>query len=369
MKTKFDVIIAGGGVAGLGTAIAMAEEGRSVLVADVKKHRGKSSPAAGGILDPLLEMKKNSPFLPFCLSAFRAWPGDLRRLERGAGKKAGYLPCGMLYAALSSADEKNLKARYRWQKKTGFPVLWKSREWILKNEPEVHASVRSGLFYPAIGRIQPVKLLDVMKRYARKKGVRFFESNSPARLILKNKKAAGISAGRAVFEADAVINASGSWAGADFHLGFKPPVKPARGQILVVRRNNLKIRSVLHTVNGGYVVPWDQNTLLLGSTVEFAGFHPDVTSAGRESIRSKNQKLIPGLKNCRETASWAGLRPFPKDRFPLIGPTRIPGLYMAAGYYRSGILISFYAGQLLAKTVLSGKMPPMLKPFDPRRFL
>lgn len=360
MNKRFDAIVLGAGMAGLGVAKALADMGRSVLIADVKSHKGKSSPAAGGILDPLLEMKSGSPFLPFCLKAFREWSGDLAKIEKLAGKKSGYRECGMLYVALSREDEKNLKARFRWQKKTGFPVQWKTREWILKNEPAVSAHALSGLFYPAIGRIQPVRLIEVMRAAAKKRGVKFLDLKEPAKVLLRGGKAAGVRAGKDFFQADAVINAAGSWAGTR--------VKPARGQILIVRKGRLKIDSILHTVNGGYVVPWDKDTLLLGSTVEFKGFKAVVTPEGRKVIRRKNEALVPGLKRCAEIDRWAGLRPFPEDRFPLIGKTRIPGLFMAAGYYRSGILIGHYAGRVLAKGVVSGKMPAVLKPFDPERF-
>ena len=120
-------------------------------------------------------------------------------------------------------------------------------------------------------------------------------------------------------------------------------------------------------MDGGYIVPWDPGTLLLGSTVERAGFKAKTTAKGLRSIRRRTEKIVPGLKTARIVTSWAGLRPFPEDRLPIIGPAAVKGLYRAAGYYRSGILISGLAGALLARGIVTGRMPRRLKPFSPNR--
>lgn len=362
MNKKFDVILVGAGMAGLGTALGLAALKKKVLVISRSGLKGESSPAAGGILDPLLEMKPGSFFFPFCMKAFRAWPSDIKKLEKQAGQKTGYRACGMLYAALSEKDEKILNGRWKWQKKSGVRVQKLNRPQILNKEKLFSKNVRSGLFYPEIGRVQPRRLLKVMTNAAKKAGVKFVLANSPAQIKIHNGRAAGVMAGGDFYAAPAVVNAMGSWAGPTV------PVKPARGQILILKKNNLKIRNILHTVDGGYIVPWDPGTLLVGSTVEMAGFKPKVTAAGRKLVRAKNERLVPVLSKCKEVDSWAGLRPFPKDRLPLIGASRMPGLFIAGGYYRSGILIGLYAGRLLARGIVSGKMPQELKRLDPKRF-
>lgn len=367
-KNNFDVIVAGAGMAGLGTAIALASLNKKVIVISRKKMKGESSPAAGGILDPLLEMNPGSFFLPFCMKAFRSWPADIRSLEKKSDMKIGYEACGMLYAALSKEDENVLKRRYVWQKKLGLSIKWMDRAELLKKEPLLSKNVLSGLFYPEIGRVQPRKLLRVMTKAAARAGVKFLFAASSPKIETENGKVSGVRVRNKFYSASSVVNATGSWAGLKQGLGPEVPVKPAKGQILVLRKGKLKIKNILHTVDGGYIVPWDKDSLLIGSTVEFKGFKPEVTAKGRRIVREKNQRLVPALKKCAEIDSWAGLRPFPADRYPLIGASRIPGLYLAAGYYRSGILIGLYSGKLLARGIVSGKMPTELKPLDPERF-
>jgi glycine oxidase len=360
----YDAIVLGAGVAGLGAATALAEEGRKVLVVS-KKNRGEASPASAGILDPFLEMRPGHPLFPLCLSSFKNYPAFLKKI-RFTGAHA-YEKTGMLYVAMNKREEALLKKRHTWQKKTPVPVKWISSQSILKEHPDVEPSLRSGLFYPTIGRVQPRRLLASWVRYAKKMGVKFVWTQNPAALKIKSGRVEGVSAGRDFYPSSCVINATGAWAGVKQKLGVRAPVLPARGQICMVR-GKLRINTILHTLDGGYVVPWGRGKYLVGSNVEFCGFKPSVTPHGLRDILRRNQRVLPKLLHCKRFESWAGLRPFSEKHLPLIGPTRIKGLYLAAGYYRSGILISALAGKLLAKGIISGKMPPALKAFQPRKF-
>ncbi len=368
---RFDVIVLGAGIAGLGTAAALGKAGKKVLLISKAGMRGQASPAAAGILDPFLEVSAASPQFALNRKAFLGYEARVRNWKK-LGLETGYGKLGVLFAAMNAEDIKEIKRRFAWQKKTGIPVKLQSREWMLKKEPCLSNKIRAGLYYPTIGRVHPDMVLKAIQAEARSYGVVFKSFAAEAALVLKNKKTAGLLIGKDFYEAPAVVNATGSWAGKNTRLGLRPSVLPARGQVLILK-GKLKASSILHTLNGGYVVPWslgakkDSGEYLVGSTVEFVGFKPEVTAAGIRKIYQKTSGLIPSIKKLKKVKSWTGLRPFSKTRRPLIGPTKIPGLYFSIGFYRSGILIGPLAGELLAQTILTGKVPGILKPFDPRK--
>jgi glycine oxidase len=204
----------------------------------------------------------------------------------------------------------------------------------------------------------------VLETFLKKKGVRILRATGRARLAVRQNRIEGVRLEGRLFKSAAVILASGAWAGKKGSTEIRLPVSPVRGQILVVQKGKNKISTILHSVDGGYIVPWDPENLLLGSTVEFAGFNPVTTAKGLKSIRQRTEKIAPCLKGAEIQTVWAGLRPFPKGRLPIIGPGPFKGLYLAGGYYRSGILISGLAGRLLAKGIVTGKMPRALEPFS-----
>lgn len=366
---KYDAIVLGAGIAGLSSALALAKRGKKVLLLGRKGLRGESSPAAAGILDPLLEMKPSSPLLKLSLEAHTRYPAFIRDLAAKTHRDVGYAKTGLLYGALSDSEGKILRERYQWQKKKGFPVRWMSADAARSWQPSLSSRLKAALFYPTIAKVHPAKLMASLSQFARKEGVRIlkFSEEKDIRLEIRDKKVTGVRVQRNFFHAPAVIHATGSWAGADSFLKLRLPVIPARGQILVLR-GPLAISTILHSLDGAYIVPWKKNRYLIGSTVEFVGFKPQVTAQGMRDILRRVEALAPAVRRLKRVTSWAGLRPFSEDKLPLIGPTPIRGLYLATGYYRSGILIGPYVGNLLAKGILSGKMPFVLTPFSPMRF-
>ncbi len=366
---KYDAVILGGGVAGLGTALHLAKAGRKVVILTRPPGMGEASPAAAGILDPLLEMGARTPFLDLCLEAFKGFGTLIGELRRRGGNDGGYQKLGMYYIAMNRAEEAELVKRLKWQSKSGFPVEWKSRSEILKAEPCASAEARGGLFYPKVTRVFPQDFLGALRRYAVSSGVEIRESTAEPRLETDKGRVRGLAAGDLRIKTGTIVNAMGSWAGLSSFAGVRVPVVPVRGQILLSKpESGFGVRAILHTLNGAYLVPWKKNRFLMGSTVEFSGFRPHPTRAGLKSIRRRISKLVPDSVKLREETSWAGLRPYAKDRLPLIGATRLDGLFLAAGFFRSGILIGVHAGGLLARMILSGRMPRALSAFSPGRF-
>ncbi len=363
---KYDILILGSGIAALGCAIPLARAGKKVLVVHKKGIQGEATQASAGILDPFLEMKPGSPLLKLTLKAFQKYPAFIRSLVKETGMELDYGRTGMAFIALSSRDEKNLRDRLRWQKKTQVPMRWLAQKNLKRWIPDVSSKARSALFYPTLAKVNPRKLRLAMIRLSRKLGVKFIEFSGSISLVSEKKGVKAIRTTNKTYFAPVLINAMGSWAGTHFLGGVKAPVLPVRGQILILK-GDLKIPTMIHSLDGAYIVPWERKQYLVGSTVEFVGFKPKVTEEGLQDIRKRAQAVIPQIRSLKRVTPWAGLRPYSKDLLPLIGPTPIKGYYWATGYYRSGILIGPYAGELLAQGILSGKFPSILTPFFPLR--
>lgn len=363
----YDAIILGTGIAGLGCGIALARAGKKVLMIDRKLSAGEATPAAAGILDPVLAMHPASPLLVLGLKAFARYPAMIRRLHRESGVKTDYEKIGMLYVAMSGREGRALKRKYRWQSRLGISMIWKDRNALQKEYSGISASAQGGLYYPDISRVNPQKLKRALLKLARNLGVRMikihqFNLDLSGRHVLKT-----LLWNRRRFEAPHVINAMGSWSGRIPLGGMRVPVKPVRGQIMILK-GRLPLTTMIHSLDRTYIVPWKRGQFLIGSTLESAGFASRVTASGLRKIRTSLEKMVPAVRGFKRIQSWAGLRPYPKDQRPLIGPTPVTGYYFATGYYRSGILIGMYAGELLARGILSGKMPSILSGFNPQRF-
>ncbi len=76
--------------------------------------------------------------------------------------------------------------------------------------------------------------------------------------------------------------------------------------------------------------------------------------------------LMPTLRDWTLADHWAGLRPKSADGLPLLGPTHMPGLFLASGQYRNGILFAPAIAELMCDVMLGRR--ETIPAFDPRRF-
>jgi glycine oxidase len=87
-----------------------------------------------------------------------------------------------------------------------------------------------------------------------------------------------------------------------------------------------------------------------------------------EELKAKATELVPVLGRAPEVSAWAGVRPGTPDDAPLIGETEVAGVFAALGHYRNGVLLAPVTAEIIADQVLDGKVSPLAKAFEARRF-
>lgn len=366
MRSAYDVVIIGEGIAGLGCALAFqkAAPTRKILILEGRL-AGAATERAAGILDPLFGLRPGDPLFKLCRTAFNDFPKWLDR-HRISGRHLHHP--GALYLALSSAEERELKKLYAARKKVGLPMIFFDHQELTKKYSFLSQKVRAALSLPTLAHVYPRDLKTAIKNVLRLKGIHFLRVNpGKLELLIADRKIKGLKIGNQKLAAGIVIQTTGAWSG-KFSLGYRRwPVVPKRGQIMILK-GCLPRFPMLHTMDGRYVIPWERDRCLLGSTVEKAGFRPETSSHALAKLRQHGLRLVPSLKSAAVVSAWAGLRPCSADEKPIIGGTDVQGLYLATGYYRLGILLGGYLGEILVKGILSGRMPKSLRIFSPKRF-
>jgi glycine oxidase len=114
-----------------------------------------------------------------------------------------------------------------------------------------------------------------------------------------------------------------------------------------------------------YLVPRRDGRILVGATVEEAGFDRSVDEGVARQLRRAAVTLVPGLEDSSLRRQWAGLRPGTPDGLPILGPDpELEGVYYATGHYRNGILLGPLTAQVTA-AVVTGRSPGVnLAPFS-----
>lgn len=112
------------------------------------------------------------------------------------------------------------------------------------------------------------------------------------------------------------------------------------------------------------LVPRPDGRLLVGVTVEEAGFDDRVTLEGLRAILEPACRLFPALGALPLARAWAGLRPATPDGWPYLGPVpSLRNLWVSTGHFRKGILLAPLCARLLAQSLLQGRVVEALLPF------
>lgn len=344
-----DVLVVGGGIHGCAVALDLARRGRSVVVLEKSVPGAEASGAAAGILGPHLECDAAGPFLDFCRHSLALYPQWVADLEEASGIDLEFVECGGLLVAFDEFEAQRLAGRAALLTKLGLPCELLDGGAVRVREPNLSSGVIAGLALPQEARVEPRSIVRALAIAARNAGVVFATET----VLGLEPSSPGVRVQTAVanWQTNEVVLAAGAWSSAVPGSGLPPAsVKPARGQMALLQFPTPPTTAVVFSERG-YVVPRDDGRVLCGSTLEFEGFRKEVTAAGLRSILDLTLELLPGAAQVPITETWAGFRPYTDDHLPLIGAGAYPGLWLATGHYRNGILLAPASASCLAAMI------------------
>jgi glycine oxidase len=357
-----EVLVVGGGVVGCAVALRLVKGGALCTVVERSVPGAEASSAAAGILAPQAEAEGPGAFLSLCLRSRALYPGFVEEVEALSGLRVGYRRSGVLHLAFAEASLERLRARVQSQAAEGLSAELLDGKSVRRLEPVLSPAVLGAALFEDDGSVDNRLLMRALSMAAERAGVRFVTGHVRA-LLQANGRASGVDVDGDQLRADAVVVAAGAWTGLVPGCGLSPrQVRPARGQ-MVMLRSRLPLLERVAFSDGGYLVPRSDGHLLAGSTVEFEGFAKEVTAQGLKHILDVALQMVPSLADVPVVETWAGLRPFTEDRLPVLGPGPFPGLFLASGHFRNGILLAPVTAELLAEAVLGRRTTLPLEPF------
>jgi glycine oxidase len=365
-----DVVVAGGGLIGLSVAWRSAQRGLSVTVVDEAPGTGASY-AAAGMLAPVTEAAYGEEsLLRLCLASLERYPDFVAELARAGGIEVGLRTAGTLVVGFDEDDVRALGALHTYQQELGLHAERLTGREARRKEPSLSPRVRGGLHVPGDHSVDPRQLHRALLAAAASVGVRIMRSRVEAVRVVDGRATGLRLAGGEELAGEAVVLALGAQS-ASLH-GVPPlPVRPVKGQILRLRgAAGLLAGTVRALVRGRqvYLVPSTGDGLVVGATVEDRGFDPTVTAGGVHDLLHDAIDVVPGVSELELVETLARWRPGSADNAPVLGPSGLPGLVLATGHYRNGVLLTPVTGEAIAELLASGSLPALAKPFTVDRF-
>ncbi|MBO0513649.1 glycine oxidase ThiO [Streptomyces beijiangensis] len=369
-RNSSDVLVVGGGIIGLVTAWRAAQRGLRIALADPEPGGGAAQVAAG-MLAAVTELHYGEEtLLALNVASAERYPAFAAELEEASGRDIGYRACGTLAVALDSDDRAHLRELHALQRRSGLESEWLTGRECRRLEPMLAPGVRGGLRVDGDHQVDPRRLAAALVVACERAGVVFHRGWAERLSVVGDRAVGAVLADGTELAADQVVVAAGSLSGKLAGV----PVRPVKGQVLrlTVPRAYAPFlsRTVRAVVRGShiYLVPRENGELVVGATSEELGWDTTVTAGGVYELLRDAHELVPGITELPLTETRAGLRPGSPDNAPLLGPTEVPGLHLATGHFRNGVLLTPVTGDVMAELLVTGELPQEARPFTPRRF-
>lgn len=364
------VIVIGGGIVGCATAMELAGRGAGVTLLEAEQTGVRATGASGGMLAPQYEAGAPGPRFELAVRGRTVFPAFARRVEALAEWAVGLRADGMLVANRTAAEEADARAGLAWQHAAGLRGEILSPADARRLHPGVAPDVHSWLWLPDEAQVDAQRLAVALGAAAGAAGAQVRLGRDVASIESRHGRVTGVrTAAGDVLAADAVVLAAGAWSGSVAGVPHPLPVRPVRGQMLRLKPAAMPGWPLVATHDARYLVPRENGTILLGSTMEEAGFDDAVDPAAQAGLAEEGAALVPALGDAPIIEAWAGLRPITPDRWPIVGPEPdLEGLFYATGHGRNGILLGPLTATIVADLVLTGASDVAWQPLRPERF-
>jgi len=334
MVKTWDVVIIGGGVIGLSLAVELRRAGISVMVLEKHQPGREASWAAGGMIADR-EAGTNALFRLMAQASAAMYPEFAHRLRDESGIDADLRSQG----TIRFLDDDHQPDP------PGTPL---TTDDLRRLEPELEYSAPA-TFLPELC-VDPRLLIDALTGTAKHLGVDMASGSEVTDVEIVEGRAVAATTTKSRYPAAVIVNCAGAWAG---QVGpLKIPTIPVKGQMLAVVPAVVK-----HVVrgNGVYLIPRSKGRLVIGATVEDAGFDKRVEPETIHRMHQAAAILVPRLGQARILEDWAGLRPATPDKLPIMGATSIAGYFISTGHYRDGIMLAPLTAKLMAQLIRGEK--------------
>lgn len=354
---KHDVAVVGAGVIGLMSAWSLARAGLSVVVVERGGAGQESSWAGGGIVSPLYPWRYGA-----AVSALAHWSQDFypqlaAQLIDAVGLDPEVHVTGLYWLDLDDQPQ-----ALRWAQQQQKPYSEVPIADVYAKLPALGAGYRKALYLQGVANVRNPRLVKALKAaLLALPNVSLRENIEVTGFIQKEGRIAGIEAAGGDILADRVVLAAGAWSGQLLKLlGHELPVQPVKGQMILYQCADDFLPSMV-LAKGRYAIPRRDGHILVGSTLEHAGFDKTPTDIALKSLGDSAVELLPALADAQPVGHWAGLRPGSPEGIPFIG--EVPGhagLWLNCGHYRNGLVLAPASCRLLCDLLL--QQPPVIDP-------
>jgi D-amino-acid dehydrogenase len=378
VSSTYDAIVVGGGIVGASAAYHLVRAGAKTLLID-RHDAGRATDAGAGILAPEMSQQESDAWFGLAVEAVDYYPPLVAALQEENAGETSYARCGMLQVA-ATEDE--------------IPAFEEAKRVVLARREQRGRPSADDLYpispnearelFPALGHVQGAiysrqaarvdgrQMGKALRKAAENRGLHVIDGGVRS-FTRQGSRVIGVEVDGQAIHAATTIIAGGAWsAQLGEQLGVRIPVEPQRGQIAHLELAGEKTGEwpVVGAFHGHYLVAWPDGRVAAGATRETgSGFEVTTTAAGIREVLDEALRVAPGLARAKLLEVRVGMRPYTRDRMPVLGEVPgIDGVLIATGHGSTGLQLGPLSGKLMAEMALGQTIGVDLKPFSVARF-
>ncbi len=350
MAVPADFLIIGGGAVGMTSALALLRAGYRVTLLERGQTGREASWAGGGILSPLCSWDYLDSVTQLSQRSMGMFPAAMAELHEATGVDPEYKRSGMLVLPPYPHEQ---------------AVAWCQRHQVACQPATLPDSDRAGLLLPDVAQVRNPRLLRALRLRVQQLGGQILEQHEVLRLHVQGEEVVALETLHGDYSAANYVLAAGSWSQTLLppELALNLHVQPVRGQILLLKFDTPPLPHIV-VQQRLYLIPRRDGHVLIGSTLEEAGFDKSTTEAARAELWQQTLQLLPHWQDRPIVQHWAGLRPGSAHNIPTIGRhPYLRNLYANTGHFRYGVTMSLASAELLLHEIEQRPQPLEISPY------
>ena len=380
MPQTADVVVIGAGVVGCSVAYYLTREGVDVTLLERDAIGSGASAHATGSLSLLgAEFSPGASF-EMARASYAEFPQLVAELESATGMDLLYQRRPSLRLALDDEEAGTIRELMTWQQ-PHVSMRWIDAQEVRSIEPRLSHSIIGAVYEDESAQLDSYRFNLALARAAELRGAEILYREVTG-LVSDGPRITGVSTSSGVIHCGSVVVAAGTWSRAFTPwLGFPVPVRPMKGERLLLNYPGEPLPVLLSSPKRGHMISRTDGLTSVGSTGGrdydrkelFWGeeFDRQPTETARLELLQRAIDVLPDLERAELVQQLAGSRPLSPDSKPIIGP--VPGwdgVLLATGHTTKGIHLGPITGRIITDYVCNGSVEAIsdMSEFLPDRF-
>ena len=411
LPTKVDVVVIGGGIIGLFTALELRERGLSVALVEKGEIGAEQSSRNWGWVRI---GRRDSREIPLVIEAQRLWLEMNKRLQG----ETGYTRTGIVFTVENDAEKQRQANWLQHAEPFQIQAHMLTKDQLHGRFPGLQLGAIGGFYCEEDGRAEPQLTLPALAKAVRRAGVAVLPNCAARSIETEGGKVASVVTEDGEIQCTSVVVAAGAWSSLFCrNVGIDLPQLSVLSSVLRTEPSEHTLEhalwasefSVRKRADGGFTVASGTRTVvdIVPDSFRYAKqFWPNLKAewsslkfrVGERSFQEikfrskwannsvtpfelyrvrdpkpaeeqvlyafeKLKEALPHLADLKVAQIWAGLIDVTPDVIPIMSEVEtVPGFYLATGFSGHGFGIAPGAGRLMAD-IVTGDVP-IVDPYD-----